>query len=160
MLHAFVFAALLAAKSSGTQMCVLAPADVRAAGLPATAKPRMNPDQHGQSAYCTYNGVSGAYGGVELDVFYPAGDTPPDVMQAFTTVMREDPQPGGYLPVPLPGADEARLGLRIPSAGHKPFAAIDVRRGDLVFTISIPTGPHAKAQLLHLSALVLSRLKA
>jgi hypothetical protein len=70
--------------------------------------------------------------------------------------MNEDP--ANYVPVDLPGASEASICLSIAQAGYKPFAAIDVRRGDLVFSLSLPATPQARSQLVRLSKLVLSRL--
>ena len=154
-------AALMAAlvgKGSGTAMCVLTPADFQLAGVRGTIKPTVNLDDGGKSAYCTYTAQSGAHGGVELDVFYPAGDSQTDVEQTYKTVMNEDP--ANYQQLTVAGASEATIALSIPQTGYKPFAAIVVRRGDLVFTISLPTGPQTKAQLVRLSEVVLSRLKS
>jgi hypothetical protein len=154
------FAPLLAAlvdKGSGSEMCVLAQADFKTIGLHAKGTPDVNLDEGGKSAYCTYTSKSGAHGGIELDVFYPAGDSATDVEQTFKTVMNEDP--AKYVPIDIPGASEAAICLAIPQAGYKPFAAVDVRRGDLVFSISLPSGPQAQKQLVELSKLVLSRLK-
>jgi hypothetical protein len=50
------------------------------------------------------------------------------------------------------------ISLNVPSPGYFPFAANDVRRGNLVFTISLPSSPLAKTELLRLSEIVLARL--
>ena len=155
---ALVLAATAAsAKGSGAHMCVLRPADFRAAGVTVEAAPTINLDQNGENAYCVYRGKSGATGGVELDVFFPAGSSPEDVEQTFMTVMNSDPG-ARYEPAPLAGADRAMVAPAIPQSGHPPFAAVAVRRGDLVFSISLPASPAAKTQLLRLSEVVLGRL--
>ena len=143
-------------KGSGAAMCgALTRADFAAAGLPTNARPDANVQDNGQSAYCVYRGRSGATGGVELDVFWPAGADPAAVRATEQTVLAEDA--GMYVPAALAGADEARVATALQSGGPR-FAAIVVRRGDLVFTISLPAGPQARAQLLRLSALALRRL--
>ena len=161
--HVFaVTAALLALvaavpKSSGAKMCVLTPADFAAAGVAGTSAPSVNVDDGGNSAYCVYRGKSGATGGVELDVFYPAGEAATDVEQTFKTVLGSDPG-ARYDPEPVPGSSESVYSLRVPQSGHPDFAANAVRRGDLVFSISLPSTANAEAQLLRLSRLVLERL--
>src|SRR5438477_815910 len=73
MLHLlFVLLAPIAPKSGAT-MCALAPADFQAAGVANADKPKANINDGGASVYCTYAGKSAATGGIELDVFYPAG---------------------------------------------------------------------------------------
>jgi hypothetical protein len=151
--------ALIAAvpKGSGAKMCVLTPADFAAAGIAGTTKPSVNVDDGGNSAYCVYRGKSGAMGGVELDVFYPAGAAATDVEQTFKTVLASDPG-ARYDPESIPGSSESVYSLRVPQSGHPDFAANAVRRGDLVFSISLPASAKAKAQLEGLSKLVLQRL--
>jgi hypothetical protein len=155
MLHSIALAVSL--KSAGAKMCVLTQADFRAAGITVNQKPDVNVQDGGASAYCIYQGRSGATGGVELDVFYPAGATPDDVAQTFKTVVASDPG-ARYTPADVPGTDEAVVSLSVPQNGYKPFAANAVRRGDLVFSISLPSTPSAKSQLLRLSKIVLQRL--
>jgi hypothetical protein len=142
---------------SGAQMCVLSPADFRTFGTVVFSNPVVHVEQDGENVYCVYRGKSGATGGVELDVFYPAGATRSDVAQTFKTVMSEDPG-AQYQPESVPGADESMISLNVPSPGYFPFAANDVRRGNLVFTISLPSSPLAKTELLRLSEIVLARL--
>lgn len=115
--------AALISKASGAKMCVLTQADFRAFGTIVWSMPTANVDQNGENVYCAYRGKSGATGGVELDVFYPAGETSADVAQTFKT----------------PGADESLFSLSVPQSGYFPFAANAVRRGDLVFSISLPS---------------------
>jgi hypothetical protein len=153
---AYVLAALVE-KGTGASMCVLTQADFAAAGVHTDAKPKANIDQDGQNVYCVYRGISGAKGGVELDVFYPAGASATDVEQTFKTVMAGDPG-AKYEPETVAGASEAAIAPAIGESGYT-FAAIDVRRGDLVFSISLPAGSKARSQLVQLSKAVLSRLE-
>lgn len=156
---AFLYLLMLVAVTagSGDKMCVLTQADFRAAGLVVNAKPDVNVQDDGASAYCVYSGKSGATGGAELDVFYPAGGSAADVAQTFKTVVASDPG-ARYDPMKLAAADESIVSLNVPQSGYKPFASDVVRRGDLVFTISLPSSRSAKAQLARLSAIVLQRL--
>lgn len=144
-------------KGSGAKMCVLTPADFTAAGITGTSGPAVNVDDGGNSAYCVYRGKSGATGGVELDVFYPAGAAATDVEQTFKTVLASD-SGARYDPESVPGSSEAMYSLQIPQSGHPDFAANAVRRGDLVFSVSLPASANAKSQLQKLSRLVLERL--
>ena len=145
------------AKGSGAKMCVLTQADFRAFGTLVWSKPKAHLDEGGASAYCAYRGKSGATGGVELDVFYPAGDTPAGVAETFKRVLGSDPG-AHYSAEGIAGADESMYSLKIPQPGYPSFAASAVRRGDLVFSISLPSSPMSKAELLRLSRIVLARL--
>jgi hypothetical protein len=144
-------------KGSGEQMCVLRQADFRPFGTIVWSKPIAHVDDDGASAYCVYRGKSGATGGVELDVFYPAGQSASDAEQVFKTVLGSDTG-GHYVPEGVPGADESLYALDVPQEGHFPFAANAVRRGDLVFAISLPSSPLSKLEMLKLSEIVLERL--
>lgn len=140
---------------SGPPACVLTPADFARVGILGAAAPTVNVQDGGQSSYCSYTRKSGAMGGVELDVFDPAGTSPADVQATFTTTLGD--LQGRVTPATVRGADEARMGLAVTSGGG-PFAAISVRRGNLVFSLSIPSGPRAASQLTELSELVLRRV--
>lgn len=144
-------------KGAGAKMCVLAPSDFAAAGISGTSQAAVNVDDGGNSAYCVYRGKSGATGGVELDVFYPAGASATDVEQTFKTVLASDPGVR-YDPESVPGSSESMYSLQVPQKGHPDFAANAVRRGDLVFSISLPSSANAKSQLQQLSLMVLKRL--
>jgi hypothetical protein len=144
-------------RSAGPDLCVLTPADFRTFGTIVESKPQVNVEQNGENVYCVYRGKSGATGGVELDVFYPAGANAADVKQTFKTVLGSDPG-ARYLPEGVPGADESVYSLSVPQPGSFPFAANAVRRGDLVFSISLPSSPLSKTELLQLSAIVLNRI--
>jgi hypothetical protein len=152
-----IAAATPVTSNGGNKMCVLTQADFKKFGTLVWSKPQVSLDQGGASAYCTYRGKSGATGGVELDVFYPAGDDAAGVEQTFKTVIAQDPG-AKYLPELVKGADESLYSLSVPSPGYFPFAANDVRRGKLVFSISLPSSPLAKIELQKLSEIVLSRL--
>jgi hypothetical protein len=145
-------------KNSGAKMCVLTQADFKPYGTLVWSKPTIHVDAGGENnVYCVYRGASGATGGVELDVFYPAGQNADDVAQTYKTVLSSDPG-AKYVPEHVTGADESVYSLDVPSEGHFPFAANAVRRGDLVFSISLPSSPFAKLEMLKLSQVVLSRL--
>lgn len=145
-------------KNSGTKMCVLTQGDFKPFGTLVWSKPEIHVDAGGQNnVYCTYRGPSGATGGVELDVFYPAGESTSDVQQTFKTVLSSDPG-AKYVPQNVPGADKYVYSLAVPSPGHFAFAANAVRRGDLVFSISLPSSPFSKVEMLQLSRIVLQRL--
>jgi hypothetical protein len=133
-------------------MCVLAPADFQAQGLPAHAV-QANISDGGASAYCTYTGVSAAQGGVELDVFVLP--TPGDAVGTENTAAGEAAQT--LLPFPLPGVDAARWDPQAKSGGPT-FASLLVRRGTVVFVLGIPSSPDVQAKLTALANLVLARL--
>ena len=142
------------APKSGSALCVLAPDDFKAAGVSGAGKPNANVSDPA-SAYCVYAGKSGATGGIELDVFDPAGDSEVDAKEAERIAMGE-----GGLSKPeelkLTGTDSAHWGLA--KSGGPELASLCVRRGMLVFTLSVPASKDAKAQLHKLAGLVLERL--
>jgi len=142
-------------RRAGEALCVLGPADFTTAGVANAAKPSANVQDGGTSAYCVYAGKSGATGGIELDVFSPAGASPADIKETYRTAVGESS--GGMAPIKIEGADEATWSGHSVSGGP-PFATIAVRRGDLVFVLSIPPGKDAQAQLTSLSGLILKRL--
>jgi len=143
-----------AAAKSGASMCVLTAADFAAAGITTGAKPTANVDEGGASVYRVYAGKSSATGGVELDVFYPAGANANDAKATMETASSEV---GTRLtPIAIPGADEARWSATAKSGGPA-FGIIVVRRSNLVFTLGIPTGKDAQSQLVKLAGLVLQR---
>ncbi|HEY8209299.1 MAG TPA: hypothetical protein VIG99_17545 [Myxococcaceae bacterium] len=140
------------ALGSGAKMCeALTVADLKAAGLAPDAKGLSANVPEPTSAYCVYAGKSGATGGIELDLFDAAGD----VKGTWETILGEmaPPKPAG-----LPGTDESVIDLEAVSGGPK-FAVLVARRGNLVFSLSLPAGPKAKDQLFSLAKLVLARVK-
>jgi hypothetical protein len=148
-------APIKAARLSGAKLCVLGPNDFAQAGVDNTSKPLANVQDGGISAYCVYTGKSAATGGIELDVFSPAGATPGDIKETFKTAT--DELGAALTPIRIEGADEARWAAHAVSGGP-PFATIAVRRGDIVFVLSIPAHKDAQAQLTMLSGLILKRL--
>ncbi|MBV8600013.1 MAG: hypothetical protein JO359_00465 [Candidatus Eremiobacteraeota bacterium] len=144
-----------ATRGSGEKLCVLTQADFKPFGTLVYSKPDVHADQNG--TYCVYRGKSGATGGVELDVFYPAGSTPDEIKTTMANVLGSDPK-ATYEPEHLPGVDESLVSTNVPSPGYFPFAANAVRRGDLIFSISLPASPFSKNELLKLSEIVLSRI--
>ncbi len=150
---AMIIGAAVAPKS-GAAMCVLAPADFQTVGITNAAKPSANVQDAGASVYCVYAGKSGATGGLELDVFNPAGTNAADAKETFKTSISEGGSP--MKPISIAGADEAQWSPNAVSGGP-PFASITVRRGTLVFSLSIPARANAQEQLTKLSLLILSR---
>ena len=147
-----------ASPKSGASMCVLTAADFAGAGVqaPMPSKTASNVSDAGASVYCTYTKNSGAFSGVELDVFNPAGGgTVADAKDTLKTATSEGhPAP---TPIAIAGADEALWSPKTAS-GSVPFAMIAVRRAALVFVLSIPEHKDSKAQLTKLAALILQRL--
>jgi hypothetical protein len=144
-----------APRPTGAALCVLSPNDFTTAGVANAAKPTANVQDGGASAYCVYAGKSGATGGIELDVFAPAGPTPADVKETFKTATGESSSP--LTPIRLEGTDEALWSAHQVSGGP-PFATIAVRRGDLVFVLSFRAHKDALVQLTSLWGLVRKRL--
>jgi hypothetical protein len=142
------------APKSGSAMCALTVADFQSVGIGNASKPTANVDEGGASAYCVYAGKSGATGGIELDVFYPAGESPADVKESYANASAAS----SLQPAKIAGVDEAQWSAREVQGGP-PFAMIAVRRSNLVFVISIPAGKSAEAQLVKLAQLVLERLR-
>jgi hypothetical protein len=138
--------------SSGKQLCaVLTPADFTKAGVPVSAQRDANVDDSA-SAYCVYDSNVGK---VEFDIFYPAGDTPEAAKGTEKTVLAE--VRGKFENIKLRGADSASINLAVP--GKQPSASIAARWKTAVFTIGIPAGPNARAQLSTLCQTVLLRLQ-
>jgi hypothetical protein len=115
-------------------------------GTHVLPKPVANVEDDGKRAYCVYIGKSGATGGVELDVFYPAADSPAGSAQVFKTVLNADPG-ATFAPEGVPGADESVFSHNVPQAGRLPLS------------ISMQSGPATKSEILHLSQLVLERFR-
>lgn len=154
---AIASSAITAGKAAGQNLCVLTQEDFRGFGTIVDTKPVVNVEQGGENVYCVYRGTSGATGGVELDVFYPAGATPDGVQNTFKAVLGSDPG-AKYENEAVPGTDESVVSLSIPQPGHFPFAANAVRRGALVFSISLPSSPLSTTELSRLSEIVLGRI--
>lgn len=143
------------APKSGAAMCVLTAADFAALGIEVLPRPAPNVSDAGASVYCAYSKNSGAFGGVELDVFNPAGATIGDAREALKVATSEShPAP---TPIAVAGADEALWSPNAASGGVS-FGLLAFRRGMLVVVLSIPANKDVKTQLTRLAALVLERL--
>ena len=140
---------------SGAAMCVLTVADFKAAGVDKAEKPTANVDDGGQSAYCVYAGKSSATGGIELDVFHPAGGNAAEAKATEDTAVGEVTVT--LKPLKLAGVDTARWAPNAKSGGPE-FAMVVVRRGTLVFVLGIPAHADAEARVTKLANLVLDRL--
>ena len=136
--------------AAGGDYCgLLRPGDFAAAGIQGAGAPTANPDPAG--AYCVYAGVSGATGGIELDVF--VGFDAADASSIFVNVRSFVDLGTGK--AALPEADEVAI---LPAGGGSPgYAAIAVRKGLLVFGISCPSGDGAADALVALARLVIQR---
>jgi hypothetical protein len=135
------------------QLCaLLTPDDWTAAGLAGARPPDMDDDGPGTgSAYCVYNDQPGALGGLELDVF--VGSTLGDAQLTYAQIHESIPNP---TTPDMSGIDEAAIDTNIEPG----FGAILVRAGRLVVTITLPTTPAARDQLISLTNLVLNRAAA
>ena len=143
-------ASVSAALPSGEQLCaLLASSEWGQFNYVTAAQPEIESDGPG-SAYCTYAGESGAEGGLELDAF--VAETVSDAEATFDLMSTEQ---GGQV-ITLPGADEAWIHPAIDDE----FGAISVRVGRFSYSISLPTGEQAEAQLLALAGIVLARASA
>ena len=112
MIHLVVTLLVAAiAPKSGAAMCALTPADFQAAGVAGAGKPTANVQDAGAGAYCVYAGKSSATGGIELDVFYPAGANAGEVKATYVTAMRRRRQPDE--------ADQARRRRRGPLGARR-----------------------------------------
>jgi len=141
---------------SGATMCALTPADFHGLGVGAASKPSANVQDDGASVYCVYAGKSSATGGIELDVFNPAGASVADAKETLRIAIGEGT--AGLTPIILAGADEAQWSAATTSGGPA-FAALAVRRGTLVFVLGVPAGANAEIQLKQLAAIVLQRFQ-
>ena len=131
----------------GGNLCsLLGPGDFTAAGVAGASTPTVNSDENG-GRYCVYAGTSGATGGIEFDAF--TGDP----VGTYQTIAGETGTLTELTATDLPGADQA--GVNLNGAGG--MAAIVVRKGQLIFDMSFPGGPQARAELIALSALVMER---
>jgi hypothetical protein len=132
------------------QLCaLLTPDDWTAAGLADAGPPEMDEDGPGTgSAYCVYNGASGATGGLELDVF--VSPTLDDARLIYAQILESIPTP---IAPNLSGVDEAAINNIIEPG----FGAILARAGKLVVTITLPTSVDATEQLTTLTSIVLGR---
>lgn len=143
------------APKAGAAMCVLTAADFKAAGVDKAGKPNPNVSDGGASAYCVYAGKSSATGGIELDVFFPAGANPTEVKATEETAVGE--MSASLQPIKLAGADSARWTPSAVSGGPE-FAVLVARRDKLVFVIGLPKHKDSRAQLTALGARVLGRV--
>ncbi|MEP7360583.1 MAG: hypothetical protein ABI744_03295 [Chloroflexota bacterium] len=135
------------------QLCqLLTVGDWTAVGLSGATAPHIDDDGPGTgSAYCTYGGLSGATGGLELDVFVDA--TIDGAGLTFATIAQSLPPSE---PPNISGIDEGLMNTNIDPG----FGAILVRAGKLVVTITLPTSAQAGDQLTSLTQTVLSRALA
>jgi hypothetical protein len=138
---------------SGAAMCALTPADFQNAGIRNASKPTANVQDGGASVYCVYAGKSAATGGIELDVFFPAGSSTSESKATYKTAIDEGP---ALTPISIAGADEAHWSAAAVSGGP-PFTTIAVRRSNLVFTLGIPTSSNSQSQIVKLVEIVLQR---
>lgn len=138
------------APASGKAMCsALTPDDFVKTGVPVLRLQQANLDD-AKSAYCIYDGKAGK---VEMDIYYPAGDTPIEAQNA--TRAAQAAIGGQFEPVRVEGADAASSNAASQGATD---SSIVVQKGTTVFNISIPKAADAQQQLVKLSEIVISRL--
>jgi len=139
---------------SGPTMCgALQAADFTAVGLaPDATAPRPPNSTEPTGAYCTYTKAFPVAGGLEFDIFDGESD-PAGVVKTMLGEGLGKPTSAG-----LAGVDESLLSQGAGEQGHA-MASLIVRHRRLVFGITIPQSPKAKAQLLALAQLVLARVK-
>ena len=135
------------------QLCkLLTVDDWTAVGLTGAHEPSVSDDGPGTgSAYCVYEGASGATNGLELDVF--VGPTVGDATNTFATIAQSLP------PSSAPNISGIDDGL-INTSADQGFGAILIRAGKLVVTITLPLSADAVSQLTSLTQTVLSRALA
>src|SRR5262245_37846038 len=138
---------------SGAALCgALTVADFQGVGISNASPPKANVQDKGASAYCPYAGKSSATGGIELDVFYPAGA---NAAEAKATEETANGELSSVLkPITIAGTDDAQWSPDAVSGGP-PFATLVVRRSNLVFVLGIPRSQNAQAQLLKLAEIIL-----
>lgn len=146
--------AAAAKAAAGAQVCsAITRADLIQVGLrPDLTRPGVSRANSGQGAYCTYTRASGAEGGIEFDWF--RNDSP---VQTWQTVLAGATYPAGIEPAGLARVAQSQFSPGAVAGGPQ-FAIIAVRRGDLVFDISVPAGQKARRQLTRLARLVLRRM--
>ena len=115
LVTALAFGGATIAPKSGAAMCALTPADWHGFGFLKASKPAANVNDGGASVYCVYSGKSGASGGIELDVFYPAGETQAEIKDAYKVATSEGPQ---LKPITIAGADDAQWSDRAVSVSY------------------------------------------
>ncbi len=144
---------------TGKTMCsALNTSDFTSVGIQGTTGPRADVI-HPTAAYCVYAGNSGMSGGIEFDVYYPAGATPAAVKSHEHTLMMEaggSVGEGAYSTISMPGVDAAHLGTNM-RTGKAPFDSLVVRKGNLIIIITIPATAHAPVQLKKLATIALGR---
>ena len=132
-------------------MCAaLTSSDFTKAGIPVSGLRQVNLDDS-RSAYCTYDSKAER---TELDIYYPAGDTPAEAKNAARAA--QNAIGGKFEPLSVAGADEATTNAGSPQGTDS--VSIVVRWGTTVFNVSIPHGPQARQQLITLSETVVGRL--
>jgi hypothetical protein len=141
------------APGSGAAMCrVLAPADFVRVGVPVTKLQPPGVEDDGASVYCTYaNGT----GKVEVDVFYPAADSPANVAKVETVTIQNTQ--GRYESTKIAGADDAQIGTV--GSGASASALLVIRRGAAVIMIGVPAAKNARDQLMALARTAIGRFK-
>ena len=138
------------APSSGKALCsALTADDFTRSGLPVSRLREVNLDDN-KSAYCIYDSKTGK---VELDIFFPAGDTPAEAQNTERAALSAIG--GKFEPVAVAGADEASSNASSPKGSA---SSIVVRKGSTVFNISIPQDVVSRQRLVKLSQIVISRL--
>ena len=112
-------------------------------GYATGAQPDVSSDGPG-SAYCVYAN------GLGMDVF--VDESIEDAEETYRTIIENARFDGGSA-AELPGADKVTIDTELGGDA----AGIVVRQGRVNFTIALPSGEAAEAQLLALAAIVMQR---
>jgi hypothetical protein len=133
----------------GAMNRVLGAIDLRSVGLqPLAEQPAVGGDAE-EMIVASWPTGGGGRGDVELDLIDAHAD---DAAEVVATCLSEG---GGQpSPVQIDGAEEAYV------AQTRDEAGVTARQGALIIVLSIPPGPQAAQQVIHLAGLVLQRLAA
>jgi hypothetical protein len=132
---------------------LLGPDDFSAVGLDGAGPPSYDPAGEPGSVYAVYAGLSGASGGLEVDVFAYQSAEDAAALVDDPGLWALDPDTKSTI-----GAERASLIDGQPTNdGTATYDTLWVQAGRLVAAISIPTSDQSRDQLLGLATVLLAR---
>ena len=135
---------------------LLGPGDFSAVGIEGAGPPSYDPAGEPGSVYAVYRGLSGAAGGLEVDVFVPGSADDAAAMVFDPGLFALDAETKAAI-----GAERATLiDEQATNDGTATYDTLWVQDGRLVAVISIPTSEGSRDQLLGLATLLLARSAA
>jgi hypothetical protein len=135
---------------------LLGPDDFAAVGIEGAGPPSYDPNGDLGSVYAVYAGLSGAAGGLEVDVFVS-----PTADEAAAMVIDPGLWALDATTKATIGADHATLIDQQPTNdGTATYDTLWAQKGRLVAVISVPTTDASREQLLGLATLLLARSAA